>query len=215
MNPYLIIVIILAVAFIGYDMYVAYKRRRLLDQLATHLMKGEMQDFDDLMAEESTRKQIPPFNYEYLQLSRAMMGGNKNRIEQLFEQFKTRRMNAAQKREIAIRGFNYFLEGKNNDQIAYYRDEINSLPDNRENAALKKEVNTYYDICIAGKTDMLDELLESNEKMEERYRGMNEYLISQIYENLGDKEKSEEYLALSRKHMEMLADSANKKQGGE
>lgn len=205
MNPYLIIVIILAVAFIGYDMYMSYKRKSLLDKLTEHLLKGELQDFDDLMAENNTRKMIPPFNYEYLQLSRAMMGGSKNRITQLFDQFKTRRLNPAQKREIAIRGFNYFLEEKNNEQLTYYRDQINSLPDKRENAALKEEVNTYYRVTVEGRTDILDELLEKTEKLPEKYRGMNEYLISQIYEHMGNKEKTEEYLNLSRKHMEMLS----------
>ncbi len=205
MNPYLIIVIILAVAFIGYDMYMSYKRKTVLDKLTEHLLKGELQDFDDLMAENSTKRLIPPFNYEYLQLSRAMMGGSKNRITQLFDQFKTRRLNPAQKREIAIRGFNYFLEEKNNEQLSYYRDQINSLPDKRENAALKEEVNTYYRVTVEGRTDILDELLEKTEKLPEKYRGMNEYLISQIYEHMGNKEKTEEYLNLSRKHMEMLS----------
>ena len=205
MNPYLIIVTILAVAFIGYDMYMSYKRKALLDKLTEHLLKGELQDFDDLMAENNTRKMIPPFNYEYLQLSRAMMGGSKNRITQLFDQFKTRRLNPAQKREIAIRGFNYFLEEKNNEQLTYYRDQINSLPDKRENAALKEEVNTYYRVTVEGRTDILDELLEKTEKLPEKYRGMNEYLISQIYEHMGNKEKTEEYIKLSRKHMEMLS----------
>ena len=44
MNPYLIIVIILGVAFVGYDMYMSYKRKALLDKLTEHLLKGELQD---------------------------------------------------------------------------------------------------------------------------------------------------------------------------
>jgi len=204
MNPYLIAVIVLAVAFVGYDMYMSQKRKALLDKLTEHLLKGELRDFDDLMAENSTKRLVPPFNYEFLQLNRAMMGGNKNRITQLFDQFKTRRLNPAQKREIAIRGFNYFLEEKNNEQLTYYRDQINSLPDKAENAALKEEVNTYYRVTVEGRTDILDDLLEKTEKLPEKYRGMNEYLISQIYEHMGNKEKTEEYINLSRKHMEML-----------
>lgn len=208
MNPYLIAVIVLAVAFVGYDMYMSQKRKALLDKLTEHLMKGELRDFDDLMTENSTKRLVPPFNYEFLQLNRAMMGGNKNRITQLFDQFKTRRLNPAQKREIAIRGFNYFLEEKNNEQLTYYRDQINSLPDKAENAALKEEVNTYYRVTVEGRTDILDELLEKTEKLPEKYRGMNEYLISQIYEHMGNKEKTEEYINLSRKHMEMLGTAA-------
>ena len=208
MNPYLIAVIVLAVAFVGYDMYMSQKRKALLDKLTEHLLKGELRDFDDLMAENSTKRLVPPFNYEFLQLNRAMMGGNKNRITQLFDQFKTRRLNPAQKREIAIRGFNYFLEEKNNEQLTYYRDQINSLPDKAENAALKEEVNTYYRVTVEGRTDILDDLLEKTEKLPEKYRGMNEYLISQIYEHMGNKEKTEEYINLSRKHMEMLGTAA-------
>ncbi len=208
MNPYLIAVIVLAVAFVGYDMYMSQKRKALLDKLTEHLLKGELRDFDDLMAENSTKRLVPPFNYEFLQLNRAMMGGNKNRITQLFDQFKTRMLNPAQKREIAIRGFNYYLEEKNNEQLTYYRDQINSLPDKAENAALKEEVNTYYRVTVEGRTDILDELLEKTEKLPEKYRGMNEYLISQIYEHMGNKEKTEEYINLSRKHMEMLGTAA-------
>ena len=64
---------------------------------------------------------------------------------------------------------------------------------------------------IEKKTDKLDELLAETEKLEEKLRGPNEYYIAEIYNNLGQKKKSEEYFALSMKHIEMLGAEALEK----
>ena len=204
MNKYLIITIVLAVRLFGYDFYLNWKRKSILNKLADLLMKGEIQEFEAMTERKDVKRLVPPFNLDFMKLNRAMLSGDKKKTIEAFDTFKDKKLNDAQKREIATRGFNYFLTEKNDKRVAYYKDQINSLADTKDNIALKEEVNNYYDICIDKKTGKLNELLRKNDEMEEKYRGVNEFLIATIYENKGDMEKKEEYLALSRQHMEML-----------
>ena len=204
MNKYLIITIILAVRLFGYDFYLNWKRKSIMNKLADLLMKGEIQEFEAMTERKDVKRLVPPFNLDFMKLNRAMLSGDKKKTIEAFDTFKDKKLNDAQKREIATRGFNYFLTEKNDKRVAYYKDQINSLADTKDNIALKEEVNNYYDICIDKKTGKLKELLRKNDELEEKYRSVNEFLIATIYETLGDKEKQEEYMALSRQHMEML-----------
>ena len=204
MNKYLIITIILAVRLFGYDFYLNWKRKSIMNKLADLLMKGEIQEFEAMTERKDVKRLVPPFNLDFMKLNRAMLSGDKKKTIESFDTFKDKKLNDAQKREIATRGFNYFLTEKNDKRVAYYKDQINSLADTKDNIALKEEVNNYYDICIDKKTGKLKELLRKNDELEEKYRSVNEFLIATIYETLGDKEKQEEYMALSRQHMEML-----------
>lgn len=204
MNKYVIICIILAVRLFGYDFYVSWRRRSILGKLAELLMKGEIQEFEAMIERKDVKRLVPPFNLDYMRLNRAMITGDKKKIIEMFDSFKDKRLNEAQKKEIATKGFNYFISENDKKRVTYYRDQINTLSDTAENKALKEEVNNFYDICIDKKTGKLKELLRKNEELDEQYRSVNEFLISTIYETLGDKEKQEEYRALSRKHMGML-----------
>ncbi|MBQ3374869.1 MAG: hypothetical protein IJG49_00380 [Erysipelotrichaceae bacterium] len=204
MNKYLIICIILAVRLFGYDFFVAWRRKNILNKLADLLMKGQIQEFEAMTERKDVQRRVPPFNLDYLKLNRAMISGDKKKTVEMFDSFKDKRLNEAQKKEIATRGFNYFITEKDKKRAAYYKDQINTLSDTVENKAIKEEVNNFYDICIEKKTGKLKELLRKNEELDEQYRSVNEFLISTIYETLGDKEKQEEYRALSRQHMEML-----------
>ena len=204
MNPVTIIAIVVAVILIGLNVYSVVRRRKVVDELTTLLLKGKIEQFDALMEKKETKRLVHPFNYEYMQLSRYMMTGDNKKITELFDQFKTRRLNDAQKKEIALRGFNHFVSNKDKTRSTYYRDQLNELPVTVVDEATKKQVNLFYDVCIGKKTDMLDELLKQTEKVDEKYRSVNEYLISVIYENKGDKKKAEEYEELSKKHMMML-----------
>ena len=50
----------------------------------------------------------------------------------------------------------------------------------------------------------LDFLLEETEKLDDIYKGVNEFLISMMYKNKGDDTLSQKYNELSKKHMKLL-----------
>ena len=204
MNPYVIIVIVVLLVSLGYSAFTTMKRNQLFNQLTEHLMKGEFKEFDRLIEDPWTKRSIPPFNIEYMQLNRYLMEGRKGKVIEIYDQFRTRRLNPEQKKQVILGGFDYFIAQEDKERVTYYRDEINKLPSSKENDAIKEEVNILYDVVIDKRTDRLQELLDKNETMDEHLRGVNEYLISAIYTNLGEKEKAKEYEELSRKHMIML-----------
>lgn len=204
MNTYVIIVIVVFALSIGYSLFTTFKRNQLFNQLTEYLMKGEYGEFDRLIEDPWVKRSIPPFNIEYMQLNRYMMDGKKKKAIEIYDQFRTRRLNEQQRKQVALSGFDFFIAEEDKERAGYYRDEINKLSPSKENNTIKEEVNVLYDVVLDKNTDRLQELLDKNETMDEHLRGVNEYLISTIYTNLGDKEKAREYENLSRKHMVML-----------
>ena len=57
----------------------------------------------------------------------------------------------------------------------------------------------------------MDEILEETSEMPDTYKGVNEFLISLMYENKGDKKKAAEYRKLSEKHLALLDNKIAKK----
>ena len=211
MNPYVIIVIVLVLLSFGFSIFTSYKRNQLFNQLTEHLMKGQFEEFDKMLENPWVKRTIPPFNIEYMQLNRYLMEGRKGKAVEIYDQFRTRRLNEEQRKQVAVGGFDFFVAEGDKERAAYYKDEINKLPASKDNDTIKEEVNVLYEVVMEKKTDRLQELLDKNEKMDEHLRGVNEYLILTIYTNLGQKEKAKEYENLSRKHMVMLNDHMSKK----
>ncbi|MBQ1522518.1 MAG: hypothetical protein IIZ74_07120 [Erysipelotrichaceae bacterium] len=211
MNPYVIIVIVLVLLSFGFSIFTSFKRNQYFNQLTEYLMKGKFEEFDKMLENPLVKRTIPPFNIEYMQLNRYLMEGRKGKAIEIYDQFKTRRLNDEQRKQVAVGGFDFFVAESDKERAAYYKDEINRLPASKENNSIKEEVNVLYDVVMDKNTDRLQELLDKNESMDEHLRGVNEYLISTIYTNLGNKEKAKEYENLSRKHMVMLNDHMSKK----
>ncbi len=211
MNPYVIIVIVLVLLSFGFSIFTSFKRNQYFNQLTEYLMKGKFDEFDKMLENPWVKRTIPPFNIEYMQLNRSLMEGRKGKAIEIYDQFKTRRLNDEQRKQVAVGGFDFFVAEGDKERAAYYKDEINKLPASKENNSIKEEVNVLYDVVMDKNTDRLQELLDKNESMDEHLRGVNEYLISTIYSNLGNKEKAKEYENLSRKHMVMLNDHMSKK----
>ncbi|MBQ3384021.1 MAG: hypothetical protein IJG59_02255 [Erysipelotrichaceae bacterium] len=211
MNPYVIIVIVIVLLSLGYSFFTTFKRNQLFNELTEYLMKGQFDEFDRMLENPWVKRTIPPFNIEYMQLNRYLMEGRKGKAIEMYDQFRTRRLNEEQRKQVAVGGFDFFIAEGDKERAAYYKDEINKLPASKENNTIKEEVNVLYDVVMEKNTDRLQELLDKNESMDEHLRGVNEYLISTIYTNLGNKEKAKEYENLSRKHMVMLNDHMSKK----
>ncbi|MBQ6655160.1 MAG: hypothetical protein IJM79_06530 [Erysipelotrichaceae bacterium] len=189
-----------------------YLQRHLINKLTTALLKGDYDGFDRLIDKWYVMYVIAPFNVDYLKLNRYSLEGDREKITACYDGFNNKRLNYAQAKQVYLEAFDYFLGQKDRERCLFYREKINALSSKKEDlSSIKQLVNDSYDIYIDNKSDMLERLLEQNEKLPESHRGSNEALIARIYENKGSKKKAEEYRKLSEEHLKMLLRERKKK----
>ena len=191
----------MAAVFLAVEIITRIMRKKYTRTLTELLMKGDFREFDRLIDSAPVKLFVYPFNRDHLKLSRHQLAGNQGRVSEMFEKFRTRGMDNNQKKDIYLQAFNHYLSIGKYDECRYYHDEINKLKDAD---SIIEAVNTTFDIIVEKKSDMLDDLLKQTEELPENRRGVNEMLISQIYMNLGEKKKSQDYQELSNKHMAAL-----------
>ncbi len=202
MDTVKILMIIAIVAVVGWELAMFLLKRYYLNRLMNDMLKGQFDDFDSLVDSFLVKNSVPPFNREYMKLNRFELAGNSKKAEEMYNLLKTRRLNDAQKAEVYSKAFNFFLSKQNKDETRFYLEEVKKLANIDDET--KKVYQRGYDVLIEKKTDLLDELLQETEEMEEMMRGTNEYLISEIYRNLGKGNMAKKYMDLSKQHIEML-----------
>lgn len=164
------------------------------------LKKKDFEKLDELLASKTTQFFFAPFNIDYLRLNSAIMRNDSEMIKKCFKAFDGKRLNKKQKEEVYMKGFNYFIYEKDYDNAKIYLDKVNTL----DNENMKQEAECIYDVYALNGYKYLDFLLEQTEKLDDIYKGVNEYLISMMYKNKGDEALSSKYQELSKKHMKLL-----------
>ena len=69
---------------------------------------------------------------------------------------------------------------------------------------MKVEAKRVYNIYVLKNDDDLKDLLEEINDQEDYQKGVNEFLVSLIYQNKGDKENAKKYEDLSKEHLAMV-----------
>lgn len=178
----------------------SYFRNRRYKLLVSVLQNKEYEKLDYLLDTKITKFFFAPSSLEFLRLNSAIMRNDKELIRQSFNNFENHKLNREQEEEVYSRGFNFFISEKDYDTAKKYLDKINTL----DNEKLKREADCMYDVYALKGHKYLVDLLKETDGLEDKYKGMNEYIISLMYQNMGEKDKSEEYLKQSKKHMKML-----------
>ena len=176
-----------------------FKRRRY-NLLINTLKQKDFKKLDELLDSKVTQFFFAPFNLDYLRLNSAIMQNDKELIKKCFDDFDHHHLNRKQKEEVYMKGFNYFIYEKDYDNAKKYLDKVNTL----DNEKIKQEAECIYDIYALKGYKYLDFLLDETEKLDDMYKGVNEFLISLMYKNKGDEAMSQKYSELSKKHMKLL-----------
>ena len=214
MSPALIFVLALfGVAMLGHVLVLLLRRKYSRD-LVNLLMKGEYDAFDKKCDKFLVRYCISPFNLTYMRLNRYLMEGDAKKASEIFEMFKGVKLKEKEKSDIAFKAFNFYLSQNDKENCAYYRDQINSLPQTDENKQAVEAVNLTYEVLFEDNVDRLDELLEQTKQLEDMYKGGNEFLIAHIYEVKGDQKNARKYTNLANKHTEMYQQELLKQAAG-
>lgn len=199
MEKYFYIAIIVLL-FIFSGVYKRYLRKKLLDDLFICMQHGDEEGFTKILTSFNGRMIIPPFNRDYLRLNYALLHGQNAKAEEILAAFADKHLNAKQKEEVYVKGFNYYLAKEDHDKAAHYLELAKSL----KNEKLLKELDRNYDVYLAHGYKYLDATLKELATLEENYRGPGEYLVAKMYENKGDEAKAQEYYHKSEESIKKL-----------
>lgn len=164
---------------------------KLENELTSALLKKDYRKFDELVNSVDAKKNIPPYNLNYLKLNAAIIRGKKQDIDSLCDNFENVHMNQAQKENFYATAFGYYAQQNNKKKALYYKDKILKESKNEKNIEACKRM---YSVYIESSDEYLDVLLKECESLSGQQRTTNDALLAKIYENKNDKENEEKYL---------------------
>ncbi|MBE6104379.1 MAG: hypothetical protein E7193_05745 [Erysipelotrichaceae bacterium] len=191
--------LIIFVITIALEIAFYFLKRYYINKLANALVNGNSEEFERLIHNRFVRYIVPPFNREYMELNNYIATGNDKKTREMFETFRTRTLNNAQKKAVDLQGFNFYLTSKDASNTRYYLDELGKLDIDEKNMTTMKRL---YSIIIENDRKMLDRIVEETERMTGDEKLDNQLLLAQVYANLDDKENAEKYLLLVKEGAE-------------
>lgn len=190
-----VIITIVAIVVFSLGTYLLKKFR--FKKLVILLQSQQFEEFDKLVDKFTTRYLFPRFNLEYMKLNSYILRVDEKKIEETFDTLFTLRMSKAQKEDVYMKAFNYYVS----IESASKTKEIIEVIEEFDNEAMRKEARTIYDIFILKRSNYIEDMEAALADQDDDEKGINEYLLSVQYKNKGDKKKSKEYLELSKKHL--------------
>ena len=200
------IAIIIVVALVMFTIINTLKTRTYKN-LVSYLQQGKIKEFNQKIDSRSVKLLFPKSSLLDLKFNAAIVEQDKKAAIKYLEELCEMPLTTSQKEYYYMKAFNFFIGLKDKKNSKKYLDLINELPNDR----MKAEANRVYNIYILKNDKYLKELLEELENMEDRQKGVNEYLISIIYKNKHDLENAKKYEELSKKHFALVdAETAEK-----
>lgn len=169
-------------------------------KMVGYLENGDYSTFYNEIDKKSTKFLFPKSSILDLKLNAALVQKKKKESTQLLEEICAMPLTVSQKETYYMKAFNFFVGINDEKNCKKYLNLINELPNDR----IKYEAERVYNIFILKNDRYLKDLLDELETMEDREKGVNEYLISVIYKNKKDTENQKKYEDLSKKHFAIV-----------
>ncbi len=193
---YTIIAIVVVIA-IGIAVTLAVVKKNISHKIVMAVESGNHDDFNLILDKKITKFLFPAAYLDSLRLNEAMIRNDVNEIDRLLEKLNKIKLSEKDKEKIYTQAYNYYLSVKSYKKCGIWHDKIMELKNDR----LINEIDKSYNIYVEKGYKYLDEMLAELEYMEENNRGINEFLISLMYKNKGDKQNAAKYDKLSREHI--------------
>lgn len=203
-----IIITVLSVFFLA-ETAAGIIRKNIRGKLFDMLETNDLIRYDSYSNKRIVRLVIPRYTLLVMKLNQCISNRDKARIDEVFDEINRLKLNNRQAQDIYLRGFKYYLAQRSSQSCTYYKDKINRHSNHIYETNM---INACYDVIIAKDNSRLDEFLRAvgDQEGEERY--MTEYLISEIYRNMGDEENAEIYTGLFKRHQKELNGILNRLQ---
>lgn len=206
MNYYVIIGAVVVVAIIV-AIVINHEKKKRYQEILIAIQNKDHKTFNKLLESKSTKFLYPAMYLDSLRLNEAMLRDNKEDVDKVLTRLTKNKLKPKDKESVYAQAYNYYLSLKDNEKTKEWYLKIQELDNDR----LKKEISRTYDIYVEKGYKYLDEMLNEVENMDPTNAGVNEFLISLMYQNKGDKENAKKYRQLSEKHIKQLdEETANK-----
>lgn len=169
-------------------------------KMVTYLETGNYDQFYKDIDKTFTKLIFPKSSILDLKLNAALVQQKKKEATTLLEQICSMPLSMSQKENYYMKAFNFYVGVEDAKNSKKYLNLINELPNER----MKFEANRVYNVFILKNDNDLKDMLEEIENMEDREKGVNEYMISVIYKNKKDRENQKKYAELSRQHFALV-----------
>lgn len=174
-----------------------YYRKKILACLSEEAFDG----VDRILNKNIVKFIFTPFNLEYCKLNEAFLQKNKKKIDCQFDALLKMKLNEVQKQDVCLNGFNYYLSENNKKRVEIFYNLSKEL----KNEVVKNNICISYDILCKDGYKYLDEILEVYKNCSDEEKYINEFLLSIMYKNKGDLEKSSYFEQLANQHKDELA----------
>lgn len=205
MNYFIIISIVVIAIIIAIVINILKKKQ--YQKILITIQNKDHEAFKELLENRLTTFLYPAVYLDNLRLNEAMLRGNKKDISDVLDRLTKFKLSKRDKERVYAQAFNYYLSAQDTIKAKYWHEKIQELDNDR----MKLEIDRTYNIYIEKGYKYLDDMIEEVENMDPTNAGVNEFLISLMYENKGDKANAKKYRQLSEKHIKQLDEEIAKK----
>jgi|GEM_PF-5734707 len=176
--------------------YVKQEQEKISDQLTKMLLNKQYAEFDKMVESSKVKRYIEPFNLDFLKLNAAMMLDNAQQVHHQFDYILSKSLTEKQLYSVCIRTMDWCIANDDKKYCGKCLNQINRLKGYEKTKELTAVI---YRVVIEQKSTDLNDLLNKADQLPNQQRVIYEYLISMIYEQLGNKEASKKYCELALK----------------
>ena len=164
-------------------------KKRYQNKIYACFKYRDYEGLENILNNKTVKFTFTPFNIEYCRLKQ-------------FDVLLDMKLNEHQKQDVCLNGFNYYLSV--NDQKR--TDKFYKLSKSLKNEEIKKNIDISYNILFEKGYTYLDDILQLYENCTEEEKYINEYLLSIMYKNKGDYERSKHFEELAKAHEREFAE---------
>lgn len=184
----MIIIIVIAAATIGYDIYLKKKENEVVNNLTRLIVNKQYKQFDEIIDSKDVKKYFAKFNHLFLKLNKEVLVNNTEKAEQIMEQLNATKLSNRQKEAFYSKAFYYFIAKEDDNQAKKYHDLYMSSCKNN-----KEDIDCVFNTMVEKGYKYLDTTLQKLQGANQTTQIQLYSLISTMYENKGDIQKAEEY----------------------
>ena len=204
------LIIIIVAVFVISEIIRTFCKNTITNKLTRLLIKGEFEQFDQMLEKWYTRYFVAPFNLEYIRMNSYLARGDEQKIDEIFDRFEHSRLNKAQKTAVYGNAFYYYLSQEDTQKAKKY---YQILKDNDDAKLDMTMMDRLYDIYIENGYQYLEETLEQYQTAKENEKPQLEGMLAKMYENKGDKKNAKVYEEKLQKYAEELQKKLQEQKG--
>lgn len=190
-------IIIILTAIIVITQVLNILRNIYKNKLLILLEHQDYETFNLLIQKPIIKLLYPKATLFITQLNYAIKDNNKIYIEKSFNSLNEINLNIRDEECVSKIGFEYYLQKKDKENTSFY---LNKLKKASKDESTIYYAETFYDVIINKNCTLLTKLLDELQFIDNSMLPIHEFLISKIYETLGEDKESKKYHDLSIKH---------------